>query len=248
MTRIESIKQIINNNNLPIFHELYGNDIKILQLQIERYNKLIEEFQQTFKGVDIEMFSSPGRTEVGGNHTDHNYGRVLAGAINLDNIAIAAKNNSSLIHIKSAGFPEFEVDLSNLEIKKTEYYTSGALVKGICARMKQLGFQIGGFDACIDGCVPEGSGLSSSASFEVLIGAIVSHLFNQGNLEPVQNAIIAQWAENNYFGKPCGLMDQMACSVGGFITIDFEDPEKPIVEALDFDFSLSVSNNFLKVT
>jgi galactokinase len=169
---------------------------------------------------------------------------VLAGAVNLDNIAVAGKNNDNLIRIKSVGYPQFEVDLSNLAIDATQFYTSASIVRGICARMKELGHTIGGFDACIEGRVPKGSGLSSSASFEVLIGAILSHLYNNGKLDPVENAIIGQWAENNYFGKPCGLMDQTACSVGGLITIDFEDPSKPIVKALDFDF---VATNYALV-
>jgi len=160
----------------------------------------------------------------------------LAGAVNLDNIAVAAANGTNVIRIKSVGYPEFQVDLASLEIDESQFYTSSSLVKGICARMKQLGYSIGGFDACIEGRVPKGSGLSSSASFEVLIGAIVNHLFNNGKMSAVENAIIGQWSENNFFGKPCGLMDQTACSVGGLITIDFEDPSKPIVKEVDFDF------------
>ena len=157
--------------------------------------------------------------------------------MNLDNIAVVAPNNSNVIKIESIGYPAFEVNLDRFEVDESQFFTSASLVKGICARMKELGSKIGGFDACIECRVPKGSGLSSSASFEVLIGSVLSHLFNDGKLDPVENAIIGQWAENNYFGKPCGLMDQTACSVGGFITIDFEDPSKPIVKALDFDFT-----------
>jgi galactokinase len=196
----------------------------------------MNEFQKVYGSDDVMLFSSPGRTEIGGNHTDHNYGRVLAGAVNLDNIAVAAPNGTSTIRIKSVGYPEFQVELSSLEIDPAQFYTSSSLVKGICARMKEKGYSIGGFDACIEGRVPKGSGLSSSASFEVLIGAIVNHLFNNGKMSAVENAIIGQWSENNFFGKPCGLMDQTACSVGGLITIDFEDPSKPIVKEVDFDF------------
>jgi galactokinase len=141
-----------------------------------------------------------------------------------------------VIRITSAGYPEFQVDLSDLKIDEAKFYTSEAIVGGICARMKEVGYQIGGFDACIEGRVPKGSGLSSSASFEVLIGAIVNALFNDGKMSAVENAIIGQWSENNYFGKPCGLMDQTACSVGGLITIDFKDPANPIVKEVDFDF------------
>ncbi len=237
MKNIEFILEKIENGKIPAFRELYGNDSIVLQEQANRYKALIKLYQESFKQSDIELFSSPGRTEIGGNHTDHNHGRVLAGAVNLDNIAVVSKNNSNIIQIKSVGFPDFHVNLDKLEINELEYYTSASLVKGTCARMKELGYQIGGFNAVIDGKVPKGSGLSSSASFEVLIGAILSHLFNDDQLDPVENALIGQWAENHYFGKPCGLMDQTACAVGGFISIDFENPAKPIVTALDFDFS-----------
>lgn len=216
---------------------LYGNDATIVAAQAKRYEEALATFKSTFGHDDAEMFSSPGRTEIGGNHTDHNYGRVLAGAVNLDNIAVAKPNGTMKVRILSSGYPQFEVDLTNLEPNKEEYFTSVALVRGISARMKELGFNIGGFDAVIDSGVPKGSGLSSSASFEVLIGAIISHLFNEGKLDAVQNAIIGQYAENNFFGKPCGLMDQTACSVGGLVTIDFEDPSKPIVKKVDFDFT-----------
>ncbi len=216
---------------------LYGTDSNVIAAQQSRYTNLINEFVKTYGKDDIEVFSSPGRTEIGGNHTDHNYGRVLAGAVNLDNVAIAAPNGTSVVRILSSGYPQFEVDLSSLEPNKEEYYTSVGLVRGINARMKELGYKIGGFDAVINSGVPKGSGLSSSASFEVLIGAIVSHLFNDGKLDAVLNAQIGQYAENVFFGKPCGLMDQTACSVGGLVTIDFADPAKPIVKKVDFDFT-----------
>ncbi|HET6557728.1 MAG TPA: galactokinase family protein [Prolixibacteraceae bacterium] len=236
MTQINSLIAKIAEGNNPLFQELYGVNSSVLKEQADRYTGLMNEFNSTFSNNDVELFSSPGRTEIGGNHTDHNYGRVLAGAVNLDNIAVAAKNGTNVIRIKSVGYPEFQVDLSQLAIDESQFYTSSSLVKGICARMKELGYEIGGFDACIEGRVPKGSGLSSSASFEVLIGAIVNHLFNAGRMSGVENAIIGQWSENNYFGKPCGLMDQTACSVGGLITIDFKDPSKPIVKEVDFDF------------
>lgn len=236
MTKINSLISKIADGNNPLFQELYGTNATVLKEQADRYASLMNEFNRTYSNDDVELFSSPGRTEIGGNHTDHNYGRVLAGAVNLDNIAVAAKNGTNVIRIKSVGYPEFQVDLSKLDIDSSQFYTSSSLVKGICARMKELGYEIGGFDACIEGRVPKGSGLSSSASFEVLIGAIVNHLFNGGRMSGVENAIIGQWSENNYFGKPCGLMDQTACSVGGLITIDFKDPSKPIVKEVDFDF------------
>jgi galactokinase len=244
MSKIEVLKQKINNGDNPVFKKLYGEDRSILTEQAVRYADLMNVFQTKFGTDDVSLFSSPGRTEIGGNHTDHNWGRVLAGAVNLDNIAVAAPNNTNVVRIQSVGYPEFQVDLNDLTIDENNFYTSTSLVKGIAARFKELGYTIGGFDACIEGRVPKGSGLSSSASFEVLIGAIMNQLFNNGKMSAVENAIVGQWAENNYFGKPCGLMDQTACSVGGLITIDFEDPSKPIVKEVDFDF---VSTGFALV-
>nr|WP_321357323.1 galactokinase family protein [uncultured Draconibacterium sp.] len=236
MTKINTLNEKINGGDNPLFKELYGSDVAELKVQADRYADLMGEFEKTYGADDVSLFSSPGRTEIGGNHTDHNYGRVLAGAVNLDNIAVAAKNGTNTVRIKSAGYPAFEVELSDFQPKEDEFYTSTSLVKGIAAKMKENGYEIGGFDACIEGRVPKGSGLSSSASFEVLIGAIFSELFNDGKMDAVENAIIGQWSENNYFGKPCGLMDQTACSVGGLITIDFKDPANPVVKEVDFDF------------
>ncbi len=226
----------INNGDNKAFHELYGTDPSELERNGKRYAGLIKKFEDSFGKKDADFFTSPGRTEIGGNHTDHNYGRVLAGAVNLDNVCIAGRNETNFIRIQSEGYPEFKVDLSSLVADKRELYSSAALVRGICARFKELGHKIGGFDACIDGGVPKGSGLSSSASFEVLIGAILSELFNDGSIDPIENAIIGQFSENNYFGKPCGLMDQTACAMGGLITIDFKDPSKPVVNRVNFDF------------
>ncbi len=232
----ENLIHKINNGDNKAFRELYGNDPAELKRNSKRYTGLLKQFTVAFGDKDVEFFSSPGRTEIGGNHTDHNYGRVLAGAVNLDNVAVAGKNGTNTIRIISEGYPEFEVNLSSLKADKKELYSSAALVRGICSRLKELGHAIGGFDACIDGGVPKGSGLSSSASFEVLIGAIISQLFNKGKVDPIQNAIIGQYSENNYFGKPCGLMDQTACAMGGLITIDFKDPSKPVVKKVNFDF------------
>ncbi|WP_163324010.1 galactokinase [Draconibacterium mangrovi] len=236
MTKISTLNEKINGGDNPLFKELYGSDVAELKVQADRYAELMGEFEKTFGTDDVSLYSSPGRTEIGGNHTDHNYGRVLAGAVNLDNIAVAAQNGTNTVRIKSAGYPQFEVELSDFQPNEDEFYTSTSLVKGIAAKMKENGYEIGGFDACIEGRVPKGSGLSSSASFEVLIGAIFNQLFNDGKMDAVENAIIGQWSENNYFGKPCGLMDQTACSVGGLITIDFKDPANPIVKEVDFDF------------
>ncbi len=235
MSKITDLVAKINGGNNPLFKELYGTDAAILKEQADRYIKYMNEFKSIYGNDDVTLLSSPGRTEVGGNHTDHQLGRVLAGAVNLDNIAVAAPNGTNVVKITSVGFPTFEVDLNNLAI--TEFkVTPGNLVKSIAGGIKELGLKIGGFDAVIHGCVPEGSGLSSSASFEVLIGAIFSNLFNDGKLDPVDNAKLGQKAEHAC-KKFCGLMDQTACAVGGFITIDFADRANPIVKALDFDFA-----------
>ena len=236
MAKIAYLIERINDGDNPVFKVLYGASSPVLKEQASRYLKLINEFK-SFSGSDeASLFSSPGRTEIGGNHTDHNYGRVLAGAVNLDNIAIAAKNGTDIIRVRSSGYPDFQVDLSRLEREPSENYTSVSLLKGICGRFRELRYKAGGFDACIDSRVPVGSGLSSSASFEVLIGTILNQFFNENRVSPVENAIIGQWAENHYFGKPCGLMDQTACAMGGLITIDFADPANPLVKKVDFDF------------
>ena len=236
MDKKEKLKTSKENHNINILRELYGSDNEILTEQSIRYLKLNEKFKSMPGTSEPVFFSSPGRTEIGGNHTDHNYGRVLAGAVNLDNVAIAAKNGTEIIQIESEGYQSFSVDLSKLQADRNEEGTSASLVRGVASRMKYLGFAIGGFNAIIDGRVPKGSGLSSSASFEVLIAAILSHLFNEGSLDPITNALVGQYSENNYFGKPCGLMDQTACACGGLITIDFEDPSKPEVRKVNFDF------------
>lgn len=237
MKTSEYFIKAINGGDNKIFRELYGNEPAELKRHARRYETLLRQFEENFGKKEVEIFSSPGRTEIGGNHTDHNWGRVLAGAVNLDNICVAAKNNKNIIRIISEGYPRFEVDLTSLAPVAAEKYTSAALVRGICSRFKESGHKIGGFDACIDGGVPKGSGLSSSASFEVLIGVILNELFNDGKIDPVQNAIIGQYSENNYFGKPCGLMDQVAIAMGGLITIDFKEPANPVVKKVNFDFT-----------
>ncbi|HAN78698.1 MAG TPA: galactokinase [Bacteroidales bacterium] len=236
MSLIESIKSKVKNYENQVFTELYGNNKAVLKTQSERYLRVLNEFCSKFNAVNPLFFNSPGRTEIGGNHTDHNFGRVLAGAVNIDNIAVVESNNSNTVVIQSAGYPDAVIDLSITEIIEEEKFTSKALVRGISARLKELGYKTGGFNAVIDGEVPKGSGLSSSASFEVLIGEIFNQLFNNGTITPIVNAMIGQYAENNYFGKPCGLMDQTACAVGGLVSIDFKVPGKPVVKKVNFDF------------
>ncbi|MDZ7291978.1 MAG: galactokinase [candidate division KSB1 bacterium] len=216
---------------------LYGDDVRTIQYQSARYQRLVEQFQQHFGEGDLHLFSSPGRTEIGGNHTDHNHGRVLAASVNLDAIAAAAKTNGNTITVYSDAYPApFTVALNHLEFNPEEAGTTTALIRGIAARFKALGFQIGGFNACLTSEVMIGSGLSSSAAIEVLLGTILNHLYNDGRIAPETIALIGQYAENNYFNKPCGLMDQLTCAVGGIVTIDFEDPQKPVFKKVNFDF------------
>ncbi len=205
-----------------------------------RIHNLMELFQHTFPGFeDVSIFSTPGRTEVGGNHTDHNAGRVLAAAVDLDVLSIAATSDDGRIIVYSEGYPKVEIQINQLAMEAEERYTSSALIRGICARLAGLGYQIGGFRACLTSDVPKGSGLSSSAAYEVMIATILNHLYNDGKIDPVEIAVISQYAENNYFGKPSGLMDQTTCSVGGFVTIDFQDPAHPLVHKVNYDFASS---------
>lgn len=219
------------------FYKMYGNEKKNLMEQKVRYQKLEKEFLQRFDDSDKYYVSSPGRTEIGGNHTDHNNGKVLAAAINLDSIAAASPNNKNEIYLYSDGYLDpFKIKIDNLDKIESENGSTNSLLRGIAARFIQLGYKIGGFNAVMMSDVLPGSGLSSSASVEVLIGGILNILFNNGVIENEELAKIGQWAENNYFGKPCGLMDQMACSVGGIIGIDFKNPKEPLIEKIDFNF------------
>ncbi len=185
------------------------------------------------------LFSGPGRTEIGGNHTDHQHGHVLCASVDLDLLACAAPNGTSCIRIHSEGYPALEVDLNDLAVKPEEANTSASLVRGVAAKIASLGYAIQGFDAYAVSNVLSGSGLSSSAAYEILIGNILNSFFCNGALDSIELAKIGQYAENIYFGKPCGLMDQMGASVGGAIAIDFADPSTPVVEKADYDFSKS---------
>lgn len=214
------------------FLKLYGRtDVK------DRYIKAISCFTNYFKATDdMRMFSAPGRTEVGGNHTDHEHGCVLTGSVNLDVIAIVSKNDDNVVRIKSEGYPLDEVSLDELDINPNEEGKAISLIRGVIAFFKEAGYEIGGFDAYTTSNVLKGSGLSSSAAFEVLICNILKGLYGN-DISAEEIAKISQKAENVYFGKPCGLLDQMACSVGGFTAIDFMDPNNPIIEKVDFDLS-----------
>ena len=241
MTPIHKILEALNSGKTDaLFKKLYGNKPGAVQKQGERYLKAIEEFKALYPGqTDIQLFSSPGRTEVGGNHTDHNGGRILAAAVDLDIIAVAAKNDLQDVRVKSEGYSQDLVSLDQLSPVESEKYSSAALARGVCARFNQLGYKIGGFDAYATSSVPKGSGLSSSAAYEVLVAVIENSLYNNSGIDPVLLAQISQFSENNFFGKPCGLMDQTTCAVGGFVTIDFKDFSHPIVKKVDFDFAAS---------
>ncbi|MDD6175440.1 MAG: galactokinase family protein [Firmicutes bacterium] len=217
---------------------LYCTDADGAAVQKARYLEAIRQFEGMFSQRDgLAIFSAPGRTEVGGNHTDHQHGCVLAASVNLDVIAVAAPRPDSVITVKSEGFDADRVDISDLTPQKEETGRSAALIRGVCEGFVRRGFRIGAFDAYTTSNVLKGSGLSSSAAFEVLIGTILNHLYNDGTIDAVVIAQIAQFAEREYFGKPCGLMDQTASSVGGFVAIDFEDPQKPAVRQIGFRFS-----------
>ena len=206
--------------------------------QKTRDAQIIDAFVELFgDSDDLALFSAPGRTEVGGNHTDHNHGKVLAASVNLDTVAAAAKRDDMTACEKSLGHGMIEIDISDLEPHENEFGKSAGLIRGMCAGFKKYGYNIGGFNAASASCVLAGSGLSSSAAYEVLIGTILNHLYNDGKVSAVDIAKIAQYAENVYFGKPCGLMDQMASSVGSFITIDFKDPSEPVINKVEFDFA-----------
>ena len=195
----------------------------VFQLTLEQKTALDAGFYQAFQNQPQRYFSAPGRTELSGNHTDHQQGCVLAAAVNLDTQAAVRLNGSKTIRVLSQGYPLCTVDLADLSPKEEEYNTTAALIRGVAARFSQLGCAVEGFDAYIESTVLPGSGLSSSAAFEVLVGTIINHLFFDGKATQPEIAMIGQYAENVFFGKPCGLMDQMASAVGGMVTIDFGD-------------------------
>lgn len=231
-----TIQEIKNNLDKIDYKMLYCSDDK--EKYIERFQALLDGFYKTFnKDDEIRLFSSAGRTEIGGNHTDHQHGAVLAGSLNLDVIAAVRLNGSDEICIKSEGYPMDQIKLSELEISQSEYGRSSGLIRGIAAKFKELGYELKGFDAYTASNVLKGSGMSSSAAFEVLIGTIINALCANNEISDIKIAQIGQYAENVYFGKPCGLLDQTACSVGGMVAIDFADNDKPVVDRIDFDFA-----------
>ncbi|MCC8015859.1 MAG: galactokinase, partial [Clostridiales bacterium] len=235
----ELIKAIENGDMDLKLKAVYVNNAAVEE-QKPRYVELIKEFIKIFGNErDVIVTSAPGRTEVCGNHTDHNNGKVLAASINLDAVAVCAVNDDNIVRVKSSGHKMNVVDLSKLLPDEREFGHSTAMVRGVVAKIKDMGYKIGGFNAVTTSDVIGGSGLSSSAAFEVLLGSTVSYLYNDGVISAVNIAKIAQYAENVFFGKPCGLLDQMASSVGTFVMIDFESTENPVIKKVDFDFSKS---------
>lgn len=204
-----------------------------------RLKRVCRGFKSTFAGNtnDIRIFSAPGRTEIGGNHTDHQRGCVLAAAVDMDILAAAAVNGSNVISLQSEGYKAVRISLDRLSPVEEERNTSAALIRGVAAKVCAMGYEVKGFDAYMVSDVLKGSGLSSSAAFEVLLGTIINKLFCKGRIDAVQIAQIGQYAENVFFGKPSGLMDQTASAVGGIVAINFKDRNCPIVKKLDFDFS-----------
>lgn len=237
MQKIMSVRGSLEHGSLDQrIKEIYVDEQRV-PYNRERYIRAIDRFTELFPSEkEIEIYSAPGRSEVCGNHTDHQNGMVLATSINLDAIAIVAKAEEPVIRLVSGDFPMEEVDVADLSMKEEEQSTTTALIRGVAAGMKERGHNVGGFTAYITSDVLMGAGMSSSAAFESLIGTILSGLYNDMKVSSIEIAQIGQYAENIYFGKPCGLMDQMACSVGGMIFIDFKEKEHPEVRQVHTDF------------
>ena len=236
MNTTEIKQSILSGKFDKEFVLLYGDT----QSAKERYADAVDEFVNLYGERDnIHIFSAPGRTEIGGNHTDHQHGLVLAGSVDLDVVAIVSENDEGIVRIKSKGYKMDEVDISDLDKKECDVGRARALVRGVLAAFKNNGHNIGGFNAYTTSNVLKGSGLSSSAAFEVLVSNIVNGLFNKASVDAVSIAKYSQFAEREYFGKPCGLLDQMASSVGGFTYADFNDPQNPKVEKINLDLNES---------
>ena len=235
---IQSMIYKIKNGALDAaFARLYGKDA--IEAQRKRYISAIEEFADLFGDKrDVSLFSVPGRSEISGNHTDHNFGCVIAGSVSLDIIAVAAKRDDSVLHIKSEGHKADIVDVKKYtEPDPALFGQSASILAGVAKGLSNAGYAIGGLDAYTTSCVPGGSGLSSSAAFENMVGTMINHFYNDGKVSNVEIAKISQFAENAFFGKPCGLMDQVACAYGGIVAIDFADPTSPVIEQLDLDLA-----------
>ena len=231
------LKEFIKGGNLDEkLADIYADPSKT-DYQRQRYIKAIEEFNDCFGDGDIEIYSAPGRSEIGGNHTDHQRGQVLAASVNVDVLAIAAPTDDDSIRIRSKGYKMINVSLKDLGKNDSEEGTTQALIKGVVKKLEENGHRIGGFCAFITSDVLSGSGLSSSAAFETAVGTIISGIYNDMKISPVELARVGQYSENVYFGKPCGLMDQMACSVGSLCHIDFFDADEPKIDRVEADMT-----------
>ncbi|WP_458122071.1 galactokinase [Paenibacillus sp. Z6-24] len=237
MKSVEQAQQYMHQEGMKqLLTGLYGQDE--LEMQLNRYEQMIGSFLNRYEAdlQQIQMFSASGRVEIGGNHTDHNHGKVLAGSIHLDTIAAAVPTEEPVIVLVSEGYEgEFKVDLNELSVEDSESATT-KLLRGIVAGFREKGLHVGGFRAYATTNVLSASGLSSSASFEMLICTILNHFYNEGRLDAAEISKIGQYAENQYWNKPSGLLDQMACAYGGMVAMDFADPSKPQVEQLQYDF------------
>lgn len=229
-------REFVDHSHQALLTDIYMDETKTAE-QASRYLHAIEEFEKAFGIQEIEIYSAPGRSEIGGNHTDHQHGEILAASIHLDAIAVVNRIPENVVRIISDKYPLITIDLKELDQQKEEQGTTAALIRGVIAGVRQHGYTIGGFQAYVTSDVLIGAGLSSSAAFETIIGTILSGLYNDMKISAIEIAIIGQYAENVYFGKPCGLMDQMACSVGNLVHIDFQDPEQPKVEQIAFDWA-----------
>lgn len=238
MMKISDIIQKISGSEMhTVLAELYGSDTAVLSAQKERYIEAVRAFASTFPDrEEAHLFSAPGRCELGGNHTDHQHGCALAAAVSLDAIAVVSYRQDGVIRVMSDGYGLSEIVLSDLSVREEEKGHSAALIRGIAAKMTAAGMQIGGFDAYVVSDVVSGSGLSSSAAFETLIATIINARCGDSRLRELAIAEAGQYAENRYFGKNCGLLDQTVCSFGGLLFIDFADGDAPTVERLHFDF------------
>lgn len=232
-----SLKQILMAGELKEkLLDIYADE-NVIEYQTGRYIAAVEKYESLYGGGEISVFSAPGRSEVGGNHTDHQQGEILAAAINLDAIAIVSETDDGKVKVVSGDTAEIVVSLEDLECKEEEKETTLSLIKGVLAGIKNKGGKLGGFKCYITSDVLIGAGLSSSAAFETLLGTIVSYMFNDGSISAPEIAKIGQYAENVYFGKPCGLMDQMSSSVGNLVHVDFGDKDNSVIERVDADLN-----------
>ena len=235
MMTTENMKELFKSGAKDeLLMDVYLDENK-LAYQRDRYVAAIEQFEKLYGTAEVSIYSAPGRSEIGGNHTDHQNGEVLAASVNLDAIAIVEAVDEPVVKVVSGDYPMITVDLNDLDKKDSEEGTTLSLIKGVLAGIKDHGGKVGGFNAYITSDVLIGAGLSSSAAFETIIGTITSGLYNDMTISPVDIAIIGQYAENVYFGKPCGLMDQTASSVGNLVHIDFADKKNPVIEGVSCD-------------